>query len=75
LISEASRLKRIADQKLSIVNPGTSLETRRIIIALIIIVNNPRVKIFIGSVRRISKGLRRILKIPKSNATQRAVVK
>jgi len=38
-------------------------------------VNNPRVIIVIGNVRRISKGLRRILKIPRSNAIQRAVVK
>jgi hypothetical protein len=68
-------LKRIADQKLSIVKPGTSFETRRIRIALIITVNNPSVKIFIGSVRRIRSGLRRTLKIPSTTATRRAVQK
>ncbi len=75
LIREAKILKRIADQKLSIVKPGTSLETSNIRMALIIIVNNPSVKIFIGSVKRIRSGLRRTLKIPSTNATIRAVQK
>lgn len=69
---ETNRLKSTADQKPSTVKPGTNLAANKTKIALITIVNNPKVKIFMGKVRRISKGLRKILKIPKTRATQSA---
>jgi len=75
LISEATRLKRIADQKLSTVNPGTKLLTNTTKMALMIIVNNPKVRILIGSVKRIKIGLSKTLKTPKTKATHKAVTK
>src|SRR5690349_16472423 len=75
LMTDARILKRIADQKVSIVKPGTSFETSSTRMALIIIVKSPKVRIVIGSVRRIKNGLRRTLKTLSINATKSAVVK
>lgn len=70
-----SKLKRIADQKLSTVNPGTNAEARSTRIALITIKNNPSVIMVIGSVNKIRSGFKRALKTPSTNATRSAVQK
>lgn len=67
-------LKRNAHQKESTLNPGTSLLVSMIIKALIMKVNNPKVKILTGSVRTTRIGFRKILITPKTNATTSAIV-
>lgn len=55
--------------------PGTILAVRRIKRAFITNVKIPRVRMFIGSVKRIRIGLRTAFIIPKTKAATRAVVK
>lgn len=69
------RLKRSADQKLSTVKPETSVDASKTRIALITIVNNPKVRMVIGNVNKIKSGFRKILKTPSTNATRSAVQK
>lgn len=64
-----------AHKKLSTLNPGTSLVTKIIKIALRIKVKRPSVKIFIGKVRIRRTGFKNAFIIPKTKATTIADVK
>jgi len=72
---ETRILKNSAHQKPSTVKPGTRVPAKRIKHALITSVKRPNVKRVIGNVRRIRNGLRKTLRIPKTNATTKAVTK
>lgn len=58
-----------------ILNPGTITPVSQIRNALITSVNNPSVKILIGSVNKISTGLIKVLSKPSTRATMSAVKK
>ena len=64
-----------AGTKPLIVKPVTKRAIARRKNALITKVNNPRVRMFIGSVRIRIKGLIKVLIIPRTRATMSAVVK
>ncbi len=68
-------LNNNAQPKLSTRKPGTRLLVSKISKALIIKVNNPSVRMVIGSVRRKSNGFIVTLIIPRISATIIAVVK
>lgn len=68
-------LNKIAQKRLSTLNPGTNVPTRRIISPLRINVNNPKVTILIGNVRKNKMGLIIAFKIPKTTAATIAVRK
>ena len=67
-------LNKSAHQKPFTLNPGTNSDTKSISNALITKVNNPTVKILIGRVRKITNGLIKKLTIPKTIATQSALI-
>ncbi len=75
LMIDKTMLNIRAHQNPSTVNPVTIFAARRIITALITNVNNPKVKIVIGRVRRRRTGFMNALIIPKTTATTRAAVK
>ena len=54
---DRTMLKSIAFQNPSTLNPGTSADTIIMITAFITSVNKPSVKIFIGKVKMIKRGL------------------
>jgi len=64
-----------AHQNESTLNPGTREAARRITNAFITNVNNPKVRIVIGSVRIRRTGFMNALIIPKTTAATRAVAK
>lgn len=64
-----------AHQNPSTLKPGTKFAARRITTALITNVNNPKVKIVIGSVRIRRMGFMNALITPKTTAATRAAVK
>lgn len=68
-----TKLKRIAHQKFLTKKPGTRALVRRIRKPLITKINNPKVKILMGRVKRIRIGLRKVLITPKTMATIKAV--
>lgn len=72
LTTERIILKRSAHQKPSTLNPGTILETRIMIIALITNVKRPIVTILIGSVKKSKIGFTKAFKTPSTIATRRA---
>lgn len=65
-------LNTIAIPKLLTLNPGTILLARIIIIPFITKVKSPRVRMFIGSVRRMRIGFIRALRSPIAIAAKRA---
>jgi hypothetical protein len=73
LIIAKTREKRIAQPKLSKLNPGTIKETNQLIKPIITRVKRPKVKIFIGKVKIKRMGLIIVFKIPKTIATTIAV--
>ena len=68
-------LKRIADQKLSTINPGTIWAARRIKSAFITSAKSPKVIMVMGRVKIRRIGLKIALIIPKTTARIRAVIK
>ena len=64
--------KSKADQKLAILNPGTMALAKRINKALIIKVNNPRLKTLIGKVKIRSIGRIKVLIRPKIRPATKA---
>ncbi|MDX1535709.1 MAG: hypothetical protein R3346_03050 [Candidatus Spechtbacterales bacterium] len=62
-----------AQRNPSTVNPGTIKEDNQTKNALITKVNKPRVKIFIGRVKKTKIGFMKIFRIPRTNATAKAV--
>lgn len=74
-ITDRTMLNNNAQPKLSTRNSGTRALVSKITAALITRVNNPSVRMVIGSVRRKSNGFIVTLIIPRTSATIRAVVK
>lgn len=68
-------LKSIAHQNPFTSKPWTTLEARSTNTALMTKVKSPSVRMLIGSVIRIRKGLTRVLIIPRKRATRSAVKK
>ena len=68
-------LKSSAHQKPSTINPGTMFAARRINKALIINVNRPKDNRFIGKVKIIINGFKKVFIIPSTRATISAVTK
>lgn len=72
VIKDSIKLNIKAIQKLETLNPGKIKETSQTIKALITKVNNPRVKMFIGSVKSIKIGLIIAFTTPKTRAAIKA---
>lgn len=72
LITLRINAPKIAHKKLSIINPGIAQATKLSNIPLMIKVNNPKVRIFIGSVNKMSTGLINALTKPSNNAAIKA---
>lgn len=68
-------LKSNAHQNPSTVKPDTREEVNNITTALTTKVNNPKVKMFIGSVNRSSNGFTIMLTMPKTSEATSAVEK
>jgi hypothetical protein len=71
-IIDNTMLKRTAIQKPLTSKPLTSDEAKRIISPLITNVKRPSVRILMGRVMRMRKGLRRRFTIPRNKATHKA---
>jgi len=67
--------KSIAHQKLETQNPGTMEEASKTSIALMTSVKRPRVKMFMGSVRKIRIGFKIALIAPSTTAKTKAITK
>lgn len=70
---QSTTLNSTAFQNPFTTNPGTIASANRMMIALMTIENNPNVKILMGSVRRLSIGLKNALRTPKTSATTMAI--
>lgn len=68
-------LAKIAGIQPSITSPGTNVETRNNITALITKANNPKVTIFNGAVTNARIGFIKVFTTPKTTAAKTAVVK
>ncbi len=75
LISQRRIAPRSAEAKVSILKPATNRETNNKSAALTTKEKSPKVKMFIGRVRRVMIGLITAFMIPKTTATINAVVK
>lgn len=64
---DKTTLNNNAGHKPETLNPGTTEEAKSIIKALIIKVNNPKVRMFIGKVNKVTIGL--IIKLISDNTT------